>query len=647
MILKDFPIGPACPKTDQRVLLDGGKAIVSQALALSEQRIREEKKLRTIEIEQNLLSSESKKLRRLGRRKEKRKISEFVKVDEPISYYPSTNSVPQITEPSQVQVGLYDHHRTGRNHLVISTEISDGLSSEEEVEPTSDRTTTISTEPPTEKSTAKSITTTTTTLTTTTLTTTTLTTTTLTTTTSTTTTTLSPNSTRVVIPPPGKPIIDVKWESLILADALTAQIEDRLGISASDIDWITPFIEGKFRVVCESTATAQFYLSCPEKFRLRKDGSCRGFGFANFLVLCPEGFALDQLSLSSTTYRFPQASCVGQVPAATRYYCPSFSDEFEGAAGSDDQKNNTDDEKNKTVEAVDGDVPEGYEENRARFPFLEDGYAQELLMLQFLTDSVKAATQKGGTAKASVQGTPIGVASLADLLDQFDTFHQHKKGTSPWDMLRDYPQLDRLIVTSVAAKKTQAAQNTSNRAVEAPDPQHSIFSPSGSSSVQELDRDYLHFILSTMSPLSAMSSVDLNRTTTESESLRSTDNNSTTSKERPTNSTLDVIQDEYMKRCYKVERVPVWYTPTPDTVLGLYGHTFGGEFLSRVDRARRTGGSPFYPLLPKLVPQRNSSSSITLEEIKLYTRMQQAPQFGPRSYPKLRQPEVPIPPTQQ
>lgn len=63
---------------------------------------------------------------------------------------------------------------------------------------------------------------------------------------------------------------------------------------------------------------------------------------------------------------------------------------------------------------------------------------------------------------------------------------------------------------------------------------------------------------------------------------------------------------------------------------GLYGATFGGQFLSRVDKAERTNGSPFYVVLPHLneTNQNMHEYSMTKEESEEYTKRQQLPLFG-------------------
>lgn len=126
--------------------------------------------------------------------------------------------------------------------------------------------------------------------------------------------------------PDDVPLI-VNWDTLRSMEDFAEALAP-FGLTPNDVDWKTLDVDRGIRVVCETLTTAEFYLACPENFRLRKDGNCIGTGHTNFLMLCPSDFKLDRVDLIPQPVRRPTPRCVGYVPSATNYYCAwSSSDE--------------------------------------------------------------------------------------------------------------------------------------------------------------------------------------------------------------------------------------------------------------------------------------------------------------------------------
>lgn len=656
VLVRDFPIGPACPKTNQRVFVEGKKFIVDQASVLSTNRQRKAMEKERVTMEKELLDRNQYEIvrelqkektmddwnvfgqsekRKLGRRREvrrERKSSESIhgniienlvissSIENPLMYYPlliksSNNRMEFIKESDDHSINPLLQFPSSLQTTMIPKSITTLTTTTTTI---AEIPISITTSMTIQSDNAKSI---------------------------------NPSLSNVSmwnvfsLPSPGTPVIDVNWDMVILADELVTELNTRLNINASDIDWITAVLHKNIRVICQSSEKAQFYLSCPETFKLRKDGSCRGLGFINFQVICPEGFALDQLSLSTSKYRFPKARCIGQIPTATQYYCPEFKDQQEVIANSQQIKNQTMLEAWNRIGNQTSHLR--YQKLAKQFPFLEGRYFEGLLMLKFLTDSFSSAAERGGTSKVYIDGFPIGVSKLNDLLNHYDQFYSQKKQNTPWTLLRDYPKLDRLVIMgtkNMEGISFSLRSNGSSSGKTGSSPATLSFPSVNSHSVKDLDRDYLRLILTTMSPLKVFSQLDANGKRTEDELRREPNNDG----DFMVNTKTEIIKDEVTKRCYTVKRCPAFFTPTEDMVIGLYGDTFGGELLNRVNRGEKAGGSPFYPLLPKLRSevQHHEEFSMTVEEMQAYTKLQRAPRFGPPPFEKLRQSEIPIAPTQ-
>lgn len=338
-------------------------------------------------------------------------------------------------------------------------------------------------------------------------------------------------------------LLPVQWETLRSMEDVFIILE-RFNLTSEDVDWQTLDAENKIRIICETLTTAEFYLTCPERFRLRQDGTCIGTGHTNFLVLCPSNFTLDEVDLVQRPIRRPESRCVGNVPAPTTYAC-AWNDTNNKSFNNPTQSTNHPD-------------PTPVQESTTM------SSNSSIRQPPPLTPNAKLHPYSNRVSTDTLDSSSVTSSSLSP----FRSLHH--------DLAQIFSStVSRMLLGILAKGNEVVAENVS------PDTQLKGYT--------ETPRETLRY------------QEDLWRSNDQPSAEAIPQQRRTNKVENPfaVEAISGPFKDEHARVCYTVvKRRTAWFSPTTETILALYGLAAVTSFIETIARAERLGGSPFYDSLP-------------------------------------------------
>lgn len=387
-----------------------------------------------------------------------------------------------------------------------------------------------------------------------------------------------------------------EFGNLTNPDALTDKLTTVFasGLTDWDIDWLTPYLKGEVAVICESQDTTRPYLSCPPHHKLRADGSCKGYGYTDFIVICPEGFALNQAGLlvsEGTKKKKKKPMCAGLIPTATDFFCPNRLPygERDGPTPADPDKFYA----NQTT------IKRSLTETRYSIPWKQSmypderkttNYAKQLIYLSALRDGAPfTETQREVETLESAWNHFDKERAIAESLWYGTTTPLFNPASSQYDSLEEAVKMV-IVGASRLIPKPQSAEKLVGGPVK----------PLRASAVQSLPTS----VLDAAFALTVIESNYLNQSNADDPTFFTHIDildiiGNWTGWEVVGDHPSEVIADPDLKLCYQAQLIPAWYSPAHNSLLELFGSAFGGELILKAEEAKRRGGcSCAYALLP-------------------------------------------------
>jgi hypothetical protein len=342
----------------------------------------------------------------------------------------------------------------------------------------------------------------------------------------------------------------VDWNVLRSIHDLAKALES-LSLTTLDVDWKHLHDAGSIRIICETITTNEFYLTCPSKYRLRKDGSCIGTGHTDFLFLCPTNYVLDDVAMIHHSVHHPKPRCIGKTPAYTKYICQNYT---------------FDSDSNVT------------------------GFTNETLITLNSTQNDTVKDENVFQNETFNLIIPINVTSNFSCPETNKTQHANSSSTSmnisKCTIYGNFSEMDKHLRENQSSfiphnTSTNLRSNTSVN----------ISSTIGYDNFSQLVTNTT-LVLNDIVALSTINETESNNKTILQSNLQ-----------QNTTTFLHLIADEYKsiqdKKCYAVKKtIKASYTPTYSIMEALYGPTATVEFFMKMAESDKLNVSMFFSAMP-------------------------------------------------